>query len=64
MQDNPTLEVLAVVTAVDVLDELHHELHHELQHCSVFSYIQCSEYLVWQMLRISQSLCQTKPYFD
>ena len=70
--DNPTLEVLAVVTAVDVLDELHrelhhdlhHELHHELQNCSVFSYIQCSEYLVWQMLRVSQSLCQTKPYFD
>ena len=47
MQDNPTLEVLAVVKAVDVLDELHrelhhdlhHELHHELQHCSIFSYI-------------------------
>ena len=62
--DNPTLEVLAVVKAVDVLDELHyelhhdlhHDLHHELQHCSIFSYIQCSEYLVWQMPSLSEPL--------
>ena len=51
MQDNTTLEV-AVAAAVEVL----HELHHDLHHCSVFPYIQCSEYLVWQMLRVSQSL--------
>ena len=65
MQDNATLalEALLVVAAVDVhcavinLDhDLHHELHHELRHCSVFSYIECSEYLVWQTLQVSQSL--------
>ena len=51
MQDKTTLKV-AVAAAVYVLDELHHDLHH----CSVFPYIQCSEYLAWQMLRVSQSL--------